>query len=202
MFNMTVCSSGMVTSVGLNAPASCAAIRCGLSNFAETRFMDKNGQWITGSFVPLDQPWWGRKKLVHLVVPAIRECLDAEKGISTAQIPLVLCVAETDRPGRFEGIDDLLLDEVKKELNLHFHEKSAVIPQGSVGGVSAIQQASALLYKERLSYCIVAGVDTFLTATTLAAYEENDRIQTESNSDGFIPGEAGAAVLLCRGNNN
>jgi 3-oxoacyl-[acyl-carrier-protein] synthase-1 len=136
---------------------------------------------------------------VHLVVPAIRECLAAVNGIPTEQIPLFLCVAEKDRPGRLSGLDDLLFDEVQKELNLNFHEKTAVISQGRVGGVSAVRQASVLLYHERLSYCIVAGVDTFLTAGTLAAMEEKERILTGTNSDGFIPGEAGAAVLLCQG---
>ena len=200
MQSVSICASGMVTGVGLNAPATCAAIRCGLSNFVETRFMDKNGEWITGSYVPLDPPWRGRAKLVHLVVPAIRKCLSAVDGIPTEQIPLFLCVAEKDRPGRLSGLDDLLLDEVQKELNVNFHGKSAVISQGRVGGVSAVRQASALFYNEHLSYCMVAGVDTFLTAETLAAMEENERILTEANSDGFIPGEAGAAVLLCNRN--
>jgi 3-oxoacyl-[acyl-carrier-protein] synthase-1 len=162
--------------------------------------MDKNGEWITGSYVPLEQPWRGRAKLVHLVVPAIRECLSAVDGIPTEKIPLFLCIAEKDRPGRLSGLDDLLLDEVQEELNLQFHKKSAIIPQGRVAGVIAIQEATTLLYHERLLYCIVAGVDTFLTAGILAAMEEKERILTGTNSDGFIPGEAGAAILLCPGN--
>src|SRR6185312_5882884 len=41
-----------------------------------------------------------------------------------------------------------------------------------------------------------AGVDSFLVAATLNAYEANSRLLTSDNSNGFIPGEAGAAVLL------
>ena len=115
MQSVSVCASGMVTGVGLNAPASCAAIRCGLTNFVETRFMDKNGEWITGSYVPLDQPWRGRTKLVHMIVPAIRECLASVEGIPTEQIPCFLCVAEKDRPGRFDGLDDQLFEELQEE---------------------------------------------------------------------------------------
>jgi 3-oxoacyl-[acyl-carrier-protein] synthase-1 len=70
---LSVLASGMVTGVGLNAPSSCAAIRCAINNFAETRFMDKGGEWIIGSQVPLEQPWRGLAKLVRMVVPAIRE---------------------------------------------------------------------------------------------------------------------------------
>ena len=45
-------------------------------------------------------------------------------------------------------------------------------------------------------YCIIAGVDTFIVSSTLAAYQSNHRLLTEKNSDGFIPGEAGGAILL------
>jgi 3-oxoacyl-[acyl-carrier-protein] synthase-1 len=174
-------------------------MRCGINNFAETRFMDKNGEWITGSYVPLGPPWRGRAKLLHLVVPAIRECLAAVNSIPTEQIPLFLCVAEKDRPGRLESLDDRLFDEVQDELKLRFHEKSAVIFQGRVGGTLAVKQARDSLYEQGLSYCIIAGVDTYVIAGTLSTYEERDRILTGNNSDGFIPGEAGAAVLLCIG---
>ena len=43
---------------------------------------------------------------------------------------------------------------------------------------------------------IVAGVDTFLTGATLAAYDREDRLLRRDNSNGFIPGEAAGAVLL------
>jgi 3-oxoacyl-[acyl-carrier-protein] synthase-1 len=48
--------------------------------------------------------------------------------------------------------------------------------------------------------CIVAGVDSFLVGATLASLDGQSRLQTAQNSDGFIPGEAGAAVLLGREN--
>ncbi|WP_218187953.1 PAAR-like domain-containing protein [Desulfosarcina cetonica] len=47
-----------------------------------------------------------------------------------------------------------------------------------------------------MRYCIVAGTDSYLTAGTLSGLEENQRLLTDSNSDGFIPGEAAAAVRL------
>ena len=39
-------------------------------------------------------------------------------------------------------------------------------------------------------------MDSFLNTATLSAYHALGRLKTEENSDGFIPGEAGAAVLL------
>lgn len=186
----------MVTGVGLNAPSSCAAIRCGINNFQETRFMDKGGEWIVGCEVPLEQPWRGRSKLVKLVTPAIRECLDAIGNINPAKIPLLLCVAEKDRPGRLEGLDDQLMQEVQAELGITFHESSATISNGRVGGVIAMKQALTLINRGSVPLCIIAGVDTFLVGGTLSAYEERERVLTSKNSNGFIPGEAGAAVLI------
>ena len=47
-----------------------------------------------------------------------------------------------------------------------------------------------------MPYCIIAGVDSLLLSGTLAAYEEKNRLLTSQNSNGFIPGEAAAAVLV------
>lgn len=199
MTELAILASGMVTSVGLNAPAACAAIRCGLDNNQETRFMDQNGEWISAAMVPLEQPWRGLAKLKHMVIPAIRECLSGlDEDIPTATVPLFLCVAEENRPGRIQGLDGQLLHAVQEELGLGFHPRSTVIAEGRVGPVQAIQQVQQMMTRQEAGYCIVAGVDSFLTAGTLRAYEERMRLLTEKNSNGFIPGEAGAAVLLGR----
>jgi 3-oxoacyl-[acyl-carrier-protein] synthase-1 len=193
---IAILASGMVTGVGLNAPASCAAIRCAIDNFSETRFMDKGGEWIIGSQVSLEQPWRGLPKLVHMAAPAIRECLAQGGHVRPEQIPLLLCVAEKERPGRLEGLDDQLIRDVQAELGVRFHPRSAVIARGRVGGALAMQLAAQLVHEERLPLCLIAGVDTYLVAPTLAAYEAKSRLLTSQNSNGFIPGEAAAAVLV------
>jgi 3-oxoacyl-[acyl-carrier-protein] synthase-1 len=186
----------MVTGVGLNAPASCAAIRCAINNFTETRFMDNGGEWIIGSQVPLDQPWRGLSKLVHMAVPAIRECLAQTEGARPETIPLLLCVAEEQRPGRLEGLNDQLFQEIQTELGVRFHPGSGTIPRGHVAGALALIEARRLIYQERVRYCIIAGVDSLLVAATLDAYQKQNRLLTSENSNGFIPGEAACAILV------
>lgn len=193
---IAILASGMVTGVGLSAPASCAAIRCGIDNFTETRFMDNGGEWIIGSQVPLERPWRGMSKLVHMAVPAIRECLAQTDGARTETIPLLLCVAEEERPGRMPGLNDALFLAIQDELGMRFHPGSGTIPRGHVAGALAMIEARRLLYEERARYCIIAGVDSLLVASTLAAYQEQNRLLTSNNSNGFIPGEAGCAVLV------
>lgn len=45
---LTVYGTGLVCGVGLNAAAACAAIRAGINNFQETRFMMPavSGSWV------------------------------------------------------------------------------------------------------------------------------------------------------------
>ena len=193
---IAILASGMVTGVGLTAPASCAAIRCGISNFTETRFMDEGGEWIIGCQVPLAEPWRGRTKLVKMVVSAIQECLASLEGSRTTKVPLFLCVAEPGRPGRLDGLDQTLLMDIQVELGVQFHPDSKVIAEGKVGGATALMLARQWLQGRRGDYCLIAGVDSYLVAGALAAYEEQARLLTSVNHDGFIPGEAGAAVLV------
>lgn len=43
---------------------------------------------------------------------------------------------------------------------------------------------------------MIAATDSLLVAATLAHYEEYERLLTSNNSNGFIPGEAGAALVV------
>jgi 3-oxoacyl-[acyl-carrier-protein] synthase I len=185
----------MVTGVGLTGPSTCAAIRCAIDNFSDTRFMDKGGEWIVGSQVPLDQPWRGLERLRHLAVAAIRECL-RNVTAPPGSIPLLFCVAERSRPGRVEGVETQLLKQIVSELGMSFHSRSVVIPQGRVAAAVALGLAERLIREEGVQLCLIVGVDSLLVGPTLATYEERERLLTSRNSNGFIPGEAGAAILV------
>lgn len=193
----SILGAGMVTAVGLDAPSSCAAIRCAIDNFQETRFMDSGGEWLLGACVPLEQPWRGREKLVHMASRAIAEALDALPGINPQHVPLLLGVAELERPGRLAGLDVSLIADIEQQLGVRFHAASNVIARGRVSGGVALLNARKLMAGEH-AHVLVAGVDSFLSAPVLAAYEQRERLLCSKNSNGFIPGEAGAAVLLGR----
>ena len=192
--NLAILGSGMITGVGLSAPASCAAIRLGINGFVETRFMFA-GEWLVGCPVPLEEGWRGEEKLLRMVLPAIEECLQGLGSFPLHEIPLLLCVAERERPGRFAGLGSGFLERVQERLGKRFHSESVLIEKGRVGGLEAIDRARSLIARGS-RYCVVAGVDTFLVASTLVDLEDQRRLKTEDNSDGLIPGEAGAALLL------
>jgi 3-oxoacyl-[acyl-carrier-protein] synthase-1 len=191
-------STGLVTSVGLTAPASCAAIRAKISNPAETRFIDSGGEWIMAHQVVLEEPWRGRAKLTKMAAMAIAECLEGVPREEWAGIPLLLCVAEPERPGRTEGLDDRLFLEIQQELDVRFAPQSIVVAQGRVSVAIALAQARKLIYENGVSAVLIAATDSLLTWPTLSVYEREDRLLTARNSNGFMPGEAAGALLVGR----
>lgn len=193
---LAIVGSGMVTGVGLTAPASCAAIRCAIDNFQETRFMDSGGEWIIGSTVSLAKTTWGRTKLIKMAANAIKECLKDNIGIDPKRTPLLLCLAESSRPGRIIKDDHQLFLDLCEELGLTFHEESRIIAEGRVSIATAFKVARTLIYEHGLSHVITTATDNLLVASSLDYYEKHERLLTSVNSDGFIPGEAAAALVL------
>lgn len=193
---LTIVGSGMVTGVGLNAMSSCAAVRCAMDNFQETRFMGSNGDWIIGSSVPLGQSCHGIAKLSDMLVHVIKECISTNSQFVLDQVPLLLCVAEKDRPGRLQDLNTKLLLDAQDKLGVCFHRLSAIIDQGRVSIAVALKYAQQLLYEEKCPAVMIAGVDSLLVGESLRNYGEKERILNKQNSNGFIPGEAAAAILV------
>jgi 3-oxoacyl-[acyl-carrier-protein] synthase I len=185
-----------VTSVGLSAASACAAIRAGLTNHSETKFTDAAGEWVTGAQVQLELPWRGRRKLIEILLMAIEECLDSVAAAAVS-CPLLLCVAEPERPGRLDGLDDRLFTELGQRLGVSFHpEYSAVVPYGRVGVAVALAHARKLIAQYGVERVLVAAADSLLVAPTLANLDRRHRLLTARNSNGFIPGEAAGAFIV------
>ena len=194
---LAVFASGMVTGLGFNAPATLAALRAGISAVRRIPWFDlETAEPLSGVKVPLPQWWEGVGKLADLLAPAIDECLVAAQPLPAESIPVLIGIASYERPGRTEGLDDELLDEIQHRLGHELHPQSALFPQDQFGCVQALIRAHALITQGHTRYVIVGGVDSFLHATTLHTYIRRRRLMTPTNSNGFFPGEAGAAVLI------
>jgi 3-oxoacyl-[acyl-carrier-protein] synthase-1 len=193
---IAVRSTGLVTSVGLSAPAACAAMRCKLANPSESRFIDPSGEFLLVHNVQLEEPWRGRAKLSQMAALAIDECLSGLDDEQRRDIPLLLCVAERERPGRLDGLDDQLFLEIAAELGVRFAPTSRVIAQGRVSVAIALGHARRLIQEQRVPRVLLAAADTLLTWPTLSQYSRTDRLLTPRNTDGFMPGEGAGALLI------
>ena len=196
---VSIIAAGMVTPVGFNYQSSCAAIRAGISGVKQANLWDaENGEYLSAGKVNLPQWWEGIGKLADLVAPAIWECFEAAKPEPSSRIPILLGIAPHDRPHRLQNLDDEILNEVEWRLEIPRHRESRIIPVGNVSGVIGIQEAERIIGSGLAHYCVVAGVDSFLQQSVVEAYMDQRRILTKSNSNGFLPGEAGCAVLVAR----
>jgi 3-oxoacyl-[acyl-carrier-protein] synthase I len=193
---IAILKTGLVSSVGLSAPATCAALRAKVTNPTETRVIDSNGEWIMAHQVTLDQPCLGLTKLAKMAAMAIEEALGDTPKEVWSSIPLLLCVAESDRPGRLGGLDDQLFLQIQSELGAQFASQSAIVAHGRVSVAVALAQARKFLADRKFSRVLIAATDSLLTDSTLSHYERADRILTESNSNGFMPGEGAGALLM------
>lgn len=197
MMPISIIAAGMVTAVGFNYPTSSAAIRAGIKGFRQVNLWDATaGEYLMGAKVDLPQWWEGVGKLAELVAPAIWECLEEAKPTAPQSIPILLGIAPPDRPYRIPRLDEEILDDVEWRLQLPHHPLSAIFPTGNVSGLDALFEARRIIAAGLASFCVVAGVDSFLQQNVARAYMDQSRIMTKSNSNGFFPGEAGCAVLI------
>jgi 3-oxoacyl-[acyl-carrier-protein] synthase I len=188
-------NAGLVTSAGFSAPSTYAAIRAKVGNPSVTRFRGGTADWLMVHQV--DLPWRGVRKLAVMASIAIEECL---VGTSLRVAPvLLLCVSEPTRPGRIERIDEEILPTIEAELGMRFDRaRSRVVAQGRIGAFVALARARQLLHGGDADHVVVAAADSLVVRGTLAGYCEQDRILSEPNSNGFIPGEGAGAVLVGR----
>lgn len=193
---IAILQCGIVCGVGLSAPAACAAIRAGVSNFQATLFTDHGGELIVGSGVWLEKRSHGRKKLLQMLKLAVSECLSA-RTFQIGSLPLLLCVAEMERPGRIAGLDHELFHELQNALDMRFSSTaSAVIAHGRVSTALALARARVLIQQHGFPAVLIAAVDSMLVGRSLSVYEDRQRLLTSGNSNGFIPGEAASAALV------
>jgi len=195
---LAVMSSGLVTSVGLSAPAACAAIRSGLTNPIETRFADSEAEWIIGHAVPLDPPLRGIDRLARMASMAAEECLIGVPRTDWPDLPVMLCVAEPDRPGRLDEVPHELFERIGQSLETQFASSSRIVEQGRVSVAVALLHARKLIYELNVPQVLIVAVDSLLTASTLRALDDASRLLTPANSNGFIPGEASSAILVSK----
>ena len=196
---IAVHSTGLVTSIGLNTARTCAALRASVTNPTETAFVGADGEWIMAHQVSLGTPSTDLAKLVDMAAMAITECLEPLRAADRESMPLLLCVAERERPGRVDGLDGQVLHDVQAAVGLTFDpQHSAIIPMGRIGALLALGRARRLIFEHGIRYVLIAGTDSLVVWRTLTAYSDQSRLLAEHNSNGFMPGEAAGAVLVGR----
>ena len=195
---------GMVTPVGLSARQTAAAVRTGIGRLAESAVTDRFGQPLVmglvddGELPPLveeleDRPLSMREeRLARIGGPALCEALPAPPR---EPIPVLLGIAEPRAEGR-QAIGPGLVEILSLQTGIAFDAScSRTYPLGRAAGLIALAEALELLRRGRAPAVLVGAVDSYLDVGVLEALDDEGRLRTGEVSDGFVPGE-GAAFLL------
>jgi 3-oxoacyl-[acyl-carrier-protein] synthase-1 len=175
-------------------------MRAGVSKFEELPYWDRKRWPVIGAVVPelsLDVQFAPR--LVEMLSMAVQDCLSQAPELPWDQVPLLVGLAEPERPGSVGASASEIIPHVEAKLGQRFHASlSRVIPKGHTAGIEALRIARDLIQGSERAYCLVCGVDSYINASSLFWLDQNWRLKRERHTDGVIPGEAAAAVLVQR----
>jgi 3-oxoacyl-[acyl-carrier-protein] synthase-1 len=192
----------MVTALGCNAPMTAASVRAGLARFSESYLIDKAGEPMLLSMTDfIDGDLRGLNRLLQLAVPAVKEALSTflQNGLPKnllSQMPIYLGIASS-RPGCDPNVEQSILFRMESEIDLLFTKKDRIVfPADHASGLMGMEKAVQLINSGKSELALVGGVDTYYDVDTLEWLDENNRLHSEANKDGFIPGEGAGFCLL------
>jgi 3-oxoacyl-[acyl-carrier-protein] synthase I len=201
-FTVVVAGVGARTAVGMNAPASAAAVRAGIVRFGEDPFLfePEGDPFLVARPSYLEIDLQGGARLAALAGPAAGEALAplariAGQGLS---IPLYLGLPPA-RPGRPTDLVTAVVGGIRDEmLRLGIRPaKVRTIETGHSAGAMAIGEAWEAVRTGALDLALAGGVDSYLEKETMAWLLASGQLHgAEGNPWGFVPGEAAAFALL------
>ncbi len=200
---VVIVAMGACTPIGRDAWSSAAAVRAGISGFVQHPYMiDTAGEPVRAAIAPwIDIGLTGADRLEQLLFPAIDQALEPIASSRDTRFNVALALGlPSPRPGLPDDIQRQMMNRIKKRFTSKFRT-AAAFAAGHAAGLMAVQAAAAKLGQGALDACVVAGVDSYIDPLTLEWLEECDQLHSAgplNNAWGFIPGEAGAALLMVR----
>ncbi len=189
---------GAATPLGDNAVHTGLFLRAGRNQFLTSPFIDTWGERIRMSFLTtIPRNLTGADRLARLASVALREALvplgGLPRGISAQ---LALALPENTQGGNSKNgrvLSDWLARSIGQVLPI---SEIVPFPAGHAAGAEALERAHTWISSGKEHIVVVAGVDSYYNWDDLEPMEKADRIITEDNLDGMIPGEAAAFVVL------
>jgi 3-oxoacyl-[acyl-carrier-protein] synthase I len=201
----TLVASSVLCAAGRGTDQLWASVRAGLARIGSSRVMDRDFEAIRMGLVPEDAlepqlppeldalPLPVRaRRMLRLAGPALRTLAESA-GSAPARLYL--------------GLPQLAMSEAHwlRAFALQLGKlaglpidapNSRVVPSGRASALTALELGLAALEKDPSRPVIVGAVDTFMDLKLLATLEAEGRILRSGVTDGFIPGEGAAFVVL------
>lgn len=197
---VVVVGLGAVTPIGRSALTSAAAVRAAITGFSQHAFMVD----AAGEPMRVAQCAWLAAEpsianhIVHCLTASIQQSL-VVLADAAVEVPLTLFInLPLARPGLPETIAATVQEEILNAFSGVF-SRVGVAQLGHAGGLLAMQSALRALESNPAGACVIAGGDSYLDPDTLEWLEETEQLHgagERNNAWGFVPGEAGGAVLV------
>lgn len=200
-----VVALGASTAVGRDAWSSAAAVRGGISGFAQHPYMiDTAGEPMRVAAAPwLNINLKGVERFEALLYPAIDQVLEYLSSVNRYSLRIALSIGlPSPRPGLPVDLQPQLMDILDERYSRTF---SAVVafPKGHAAGLLALDAAITRFTQSTIDACVVAAADSYMEPETLEWLEECDQLHSAgslNNAWGFVPSEGAGALLLARAN--
>jgi 3-oxoacyl-[acyl-carrier-protein] synthase-1 len=198
-----VVGAGAQTPVGRSVLAAAAAVRCGISAYAEHPFMvDKQGEpmvvaraeWLD-SCLPLED------RIVTLAVDAAEEALyplASELPSLRRQMRVHFALSAENLPDPVQRQKVLDRFAARASFTVADHAIELVV-DGHAGGLLALENAVRQLRRSDAQLCLVGGADSWLDPERLGAIDFAGRVHSVNYSWGFTPGEGAGFCLITTG---
>lgn len=196
---------GMITSLGLRAATTAAAVRAGLNRFRDSPLIDSRFRPFVMAHLPIEDlaplaptlpHAWAlglrRVRMLCLAGAALREALANEPRVE--RIPVLLAFPDA-HPGHAAPAGEGFLADLALQAELPFDvARSKLFPNGRAGGLMALAEGLERLRAGTAGRVLVGGVDTYFDLDLLKKLAAEGRIR--GRGTGFIPGEGAAFLLL------
>jgi len=199
---------GMTTAVGVSSAETAASVRAGTMRFIEGSFLDKRYRPFTLAEVPEDalppiaDSVAGEsgltaveQRLLRLATEPLRECVRLLADVSMK--PGVCLALSAARRDATHSIDrSAFLRRLYLQVGGAFDPaRSDASHSGRAGGIAAVGHAVAAIRSGMADLMLAGAIDSYRDLSLLALLDQQQRVKTGANLDGFIPGE-GAGFLL------
>ncbi|HEX5748768.1 MAG TPA: beta-ketoacyl synthase N-terminal-like domain-containing protein [Archangium sp.] len=183
--------------MGLRWTPACAALRAGINRKRVSPYMDNQGREIVISHLRdiLDLEATPTQRWLFFLTHALQDVLEQIGAAAFEQLPLLIALPASTANTPYSA--DFLVRELSARLGVVLHPRRVrIFTEGSQGGYTALAAGRELVRRREVPACLVAGAESMMCARTVLRLYEQRRLLTEDNSDGVIPGEAAACVLL------
>ncbi|MGE3351319.1 MAG: hypothetical protein AB7O84_06245 [Planctomycetota bacterium] len=198
---------GAVTSVGLGAASTAAAVRAGISRARETALRpttdpDHAPVALMGHTVAAVDGFVAPGRNRRLAAMAVRDLLESLPERATApdtwqRTGLLVCAAPAAAGTSGDSVDAVVA-AVRDDLALAVPREAVVVVRGEHAAAAAalLQAGKPLAGKVKVERWLLVAVDSLVEPSRLEQLLDEDRVKHDDNPVGVSPGEGAAALLL------